>query len=203
MKAARIRTFIAIACLVTASTGALAAPSAPTAPSWGLPELMAQLAQVKSADTRFTEKKFMRILKTPLELSGTLSYRAPARLEKHTVTPKSETLIVDQDKLTIESQANQENTKRRTVTLRDYPVIWAFVESIRGTLAGDLEALRRFYRVNLEGEPRQWQLQLTPTDPQMQKLVESIRIDGAKAQVMRIDILEAGGDRSVMTIGAD
>ena len=42
--------------------------------------------------------------------------------------------------------------------LQDYPVLWAFVESIRSTLAGDLQSLNRFYRVELDGSERDWRL---------------------------------------------
>ncbi len=76
---------------------------------------------------------------------------APGHLVKRTLTPKPETLTVEGDRLTIESAARKE---RRTLRLQDYPVLWAFVESIRSTLSGDIGALERFYRVELEGRPR-------------------------------------------------
>ncbi|MBS1172932.1 MAG: putative transrane protein [Proteobacteria bacterium] len=167
---------------------------------WGMKQLMADLARVKSSTARFTERKYMKVLSGPLELSGTLVYTAPDRLERNTLLPKPESMVVDRDTLTLESKGGQQ---RRTLALHDYPAIWAFVESIRGTLAGDRQSLDRFYRVTLEGKADRWRLLLTPTEPAMQALVSSIRIDGGGSRIDRIEIYEADGDYSVMTVNAE
>lgn len=170
------------------------------AADWNVKQLMQSLGQVKSAKSRFVERKYLSILSTPLEFSGTLFYTAPGRLEKHTLLPKPETLILEQDRLTIENPARNQ---RRTLVLQDYPVIWAFVESIRSTLAGDLQTLNRFYRVMLEGNADQWRLLLTPSEPTMQAMVSEIRISGSRNRINVIEIVEAEGDRSVMTVTED
>ncbi|MEN3352620.1 MAG: hypothetical protein V7640_778 [Betaproteobacteria bacterium] len=177
------------------SVGAPASPS-----SWNLEVLMQDLAQVKSARARFVERKFLRILNDPLELRGTLSYSAPSHLEKHTLTPKRESLVLDQDRLTLEDEVRKQ---RRTLALQEYPVIWALVESIRATLAGDLQSLNRFYQVRLEGDPREWRLILTPRDSKMKAMVTDIRMTGTRRSVRVIEVNEAGGDRSEMTIIQD
>jgi outer membrane lipoprotein-sorting protein len=177
------------------SAGAPASPS-----SWSLEVLMQDLAQVKSARARFVERKFLRILNDPLELRGTLSYSAPGHLEKHTLTPKRESLVLDQDRLTLEDEVRKQ---RRTLALQEYPVISALVESIRATLAGDLQSLNRFYQVRLEGDPREWRLILTPRDSKMKAMVTDIRMTGTRRSVRVIEVNEAGGDRSEMTIIQD
>jgi outer membrane lipoprotein-sorting protein len=169
-------------------------------PMWGVEQLMQTLRQVKSARGRFTERKYMAILSTPLELSGTLVYAAPGHLEKHTVRPNPESLVLDRDVLTIESK---DGNPSRTLALRDYPVLWAFVESIRSTLAGDLQTLNRFYRVGLRGEQSQWRLVLTPSEPKMQGVVREIQLGGSGDWINVIEVLETSGDRSVMTISRD
>lgn len=171
-----------------------------TGAGWGMRQLMADLARVKSSTARFTERKYMKVLTGPLELSGTLVYRAPDRLERNTVLPRPESMVVEHDTLTIETKGGKQ---RRTVALQDYPAIWAFVESIRATLAGNLQVLDRFYRVALEGKAENWRLRLTPTEPAMQALVSSIRIDGSRSRIDRIEIYEADGDYSVMTVTAE
>jgi hypothetical protein len=187
----------ALLCLVAGVALLVGAPGTVNAENWGVEELMRSLAQVKSAKARFVERKELAILTAPLETSGILVYTAPNRLEKHTLRPEPETLILDQDRLTIESKAAG---KRRTLALPDYPVVWAFVESIRSTLAGDLQTLGRFYRVTLEGDERAWRLLLRPIEPKMQSVVSEIRIGGSGNWIGTIEILETGGDRSVMTI---
>jgi Outer membrane lipoprotein carrier protein LolA-like len=170
------------------------------APAWTINELMHGLAQVKKSRATFVERKFISILKTPLEYSGTLIYNAPGHLEKYTLLPKSESMVLDQNNLVVQSgDAHQ----KRTLSLQDYPAIWAFVESFRSTLAGDIATLNRFYHVTLEGHPKQWLLILRPIDAQMKNLVSEIRINGSLEQISTIETREAGGDFSVMSISKD
>ena len=185
--------------LASALVACAAAVSAATSP-FGLEELMQKLSQVKSASGKFVERKYLRVLNEPLELRGTLTYTAPGRLEKHTLTPKPESLILVEDRLTLEDTARK---KRRTLYLQDYPVLWAFVESIRSTLAGDLPSLNRFYEVDLQGNERDWRLLLKPRESSIQAMVREIRIGGSYSAVRTIEVLESGGDRSVMNITED
>ncbi len=178
--------------LVAGATAPLAAD-----PPLTLEGLMAALARHGPGTVRFTEVKTSALLKAPIESSGTLSYTAPARLEKHTRSPRDERLVVDRDTVVIERAARGERLELR---LADYPAVRASIESIRGTLAGDLAALRRHYRVELEGAWPDWRLHLLPSDPELAELVQKVLIGGSGARVRRIEILETSGDRSVMTV---
>jgi len=170
-------------------------------PPLALESLMAALARHGPGTVRFTETKTSALLKAPIESSGTLTYAAPAKLEKHTLVPRDERFAVDGDTVVIETAARAGGERRRIeLGLGQYPAIRAFVESIRGTLAGDLASLRRYYRVELEGTWSDWRLHLLPSDPQMAELVLKVVIGGAGGEVRRIEILEASGDRTVMTI---
>ena len=166
-------------------------------PAWGVEQLMQGLSQVKSSKARFVERKQLRILNAPLELTGTLVYTAPRHLEKHTLQPRPETLVLDGDTLTVEDKARN---RKRTLTLQQFPVVWALVESIRSTLAGDLAGLNRFYQVSFDGTEREWRLTLEPREIALQRLVTYIRISGSRSSLRQIDVYEAEGDRSIMTI---
>lgn len=169
----------------------------PGAEPWGVQQLMRELGTVKRSQARFVERKYLKILNAPLEVSGRLIYQAPGKLEKRTLGPKPEILLVDGDRLTIESGSDK---KRRMLKLQDYPVLWAFVESIRSTLGGDIAALERFYRVELEGTHPRWRLYLVPRDADMRAVISMISIGGSRDRVDRIEVQETRGDRSVMTI---
>lgn len=172
-------------------------PAAPEgAPAWNLQQLMRDLAAVKRSQARFTERKYLKALSAPLELSGTLRYEAPGKLDKRTLKPKPEALIVDGDRLSIETAGKP----ARILRLQDYPVLWAFVESIRSTLNGDIAALERFYRVELEGSRARWQLYLVPNDPDMRAVISQIAIGGSRDRIERIEVQEARGDRTVTRI---
>lgn len=166
-----------------------------TASEWGIDTLMQQLAEKRSERATFVEKKMISYLDKPVESSGELAFRAPDLLEKRTLKPKPETLRLEGDQLTIER-----SRKTHQIRLSDYPEIASFVDSIRGTLAGDRKALERNYRITLEGLPERWTLLLHPTDPKMASLIQKITIAGRRNDVRSIEILQADGDRSVMTV---
>ena len=195
----RVWTVLLLFAAGVCSSAVLAAGPGDAA-GWDIQRLMQELAQVKTAQGRFVERKHLAILSAPLEFSGTLVYVAPSRLEKHALAPRPESLVLEREELTIE---NKERKQRRTLVLQDYPVIWAFVESIRSTLAGDLPTLSRFYQVSLDGGERRWRLTLKPSEPRMQDVVSEIRISGDRSWINVIEIIETGGDRSVMTITRD
>lgn len=169
-----------------------------TPQAWGLPQLMHDFSLVKAARAHFVEQKYLRMLKKPLQGNGILVYEAPARLQKETLQPKSERLLIDGDTLTIEREG-----KTQTMSRSDYPQIWAFIEGIRATLAGDRAALKSVYTIHLDGDPTDWHLLLEPRDPQMQEIVQSIRIAGSDAHIKHIETRERDGDRTDMTIAED
>lgn len=165
------------------------------AADWGLEPLMSSLAQKQHERATFVEKKTISYLDKPVESSGELLYRAPDLLEKRTLKPKPELLRIEGDQLTIERAK-----KKHQVSLSEHPEIGGFVDSIRGTLAGDRKALERSYQLSLDGLPERWTLSLTPTDPKMSAMIQKITIGGRRADVRSIEIQQADGDRSLMII---
>ena len=81
--------------------------------------------------------------------------------------------MLDGDVLVVER-----GKQKYTLQLQQYPEITAIVGSIRGTLAGDLTALERQYRVDLQA-PRTWTLTLLPSDARIAAIVQRIQISGA------------------------
>jgi len=158
-------------------------------------QLMASLAKQPQGAATFTETKYLAILDQPLESSGELLFIAPARLEKRTLKPKPETMVLDGGTLTLER-----GRRKHVLQLRDYPEVAAMIESIRATLAGDRQALERVYHLALDGGNEGWTLVLTPLDPKVGAVIARIRMEGAKDVVRSVEILQADGDRSLMTI---
>lgn len=172
---------------------------APAAESWGLEDLFARFAKIPSSNARFTETREIGMLTTPLESSGTLSYRRPDFLEKRTLQPQPEGLRLEGDRLTL----TQADGASRTLSVSAMPEIQTYVESIRATLRGDVPSIMRFYEVALEGAPQDWRMQLTPRAEEARKIVQRIVIAGGDTTIRRIEVLQADGDRSVMTIQPD
>ncbi|WP_322037385.1 outer membrane lipoprotein carrier protein LolA [Burkholderia cepacia] len=194
-----VRT-LAAAIAVAASTAAIALAAAPAraadaAPAWTLDRLMSTLAQHKSGRATFTETKYLSIATQPVESSGELVFVAPDHLEKHTLSPKPEHLVVDGDMLTVER-----NSRKYTLALARYPELGAFIDSIRATLAGNRFALEQVYQVALAGRGDDWTLTLTPLDSRMLKVVSTITLDGTRDLLRSVAIRQADGDRSVMRL---
>jgi len=188
-----------IECLLLAILSGVVAPATAVEAEWGVAQLMHELGQVKRSQARFSERKYLKVLKQPLQSSGTLTYVAPDRLEKRTLKPKPEALIIDGKTLTVETAEG----KKHALKLQDYPVLRAFVESIRATLAGDVATLERYYRIELEGNPGRWQLFLAPRERSMGQVISQIRIGGAGTRLELIEVQEAKGDRTVTKVTED
>jgi outer membrane lipoprotein-sorting protein len=135
------------------------------------------------------------MLEEPVDSSGELFYTAPDRMEKRTLKPKPESMILDGDTLVMERGG-----KKRRLTLQNTPELSAFIDSIRGTLAGDRKALERHYQLSLEGATDDWTLQLIPVDEKIQAVVSRIRITGVGNEVRSVETIQADGDSSLMLI---
>jgi len=178
---------------------ALSPAAADGAADHDLSALMARLATVRAATASFVEVRHQRLLTIPQQSSGRLVYVAPDKLQKDIVQPTPERMIVDGGTLVIERQGDPP----RRLVLDDYPPILGVIESIRGTLSGDLARLQRHYRVGFTPAGDGWTLLLEPVDPKLAEFVTAIRISGREAKIARIETDEAGGDRTVTSITLD
>lgn len=181
-----------LGCALLACAGVAAAAAAA---EWDVAALMQALARQQGGRVAFVERKHLAVLDRPVESSGELVYRPPARLEKRTLRPQPEVLILDGDELSI-----QRGKQTLRAHLRQYPEAGALVDSIRGTLAGDLGALQRRYRLVLHGTEQRWQLTLLPSDPALAAVVLRIQVAGRRERIEAIETTMADGDRSVLTI---
>jgi hypothetical protein len=160
-----------------------------------LDEVMGLLAMRQHGRVEFIEQQFLSVLKRPIESSGELRYDAPDRLEKRTLKPRTETLVLSGGILTVERAHS-----RRVTDLHAYPQVLPFVESIRATLAGDRGALERVFHLDFAGSLERWSLVLVPLDSKVKQSVAQVRIDGMRDQLQRVEIRQPDGDRSLMTL---
>jgi len=181
--------------LATAAATPVATAAATGTAQWTLDRLMSTLAHNKSGRASFTETKYLAIADKPIESTGELAFVAPDHLEKVTVSPKPERLVVDGDKLTVDR-----NQRKYTVSLAHYPELAAFIESIRATLAGNRYVLEQLYKVSIGGHGDDWTLTLTPLDSRMLKTVQTIKLDGTRDVLRTVVIEQADGDHSVMQL---
>ena len=165
------------------------------ATSGDLDELMRTLAQRRHGQVDFVEQHFMALLSRPVESSGELIYDAPGRLEKRTLEPKPETLLLEGDELTI-----RRGRHIHVLDAKAYPQVLPLVASMRATMAGDLGALGRVFRVQFDGDLERWTLTLVPRESDVAKTVSLVRIDGVRDRLIKVEIRAADGDRSLLTL---
>jgi outer membrane lipoprotein-sorting protein len=190
-----LRSNLAIAAL--AALWAAAIPWALAADS-DFDRVMSALAQRKQGHVSFVEKKFISMLDAQVESSGELLYEAPDRLEKRTLKPKPETLVLQGGVISA-----QRGRRHYQLELRQYPQVVPFIESIRATLAGDRAALEKVFKVQFDGTFEHWTLALVPHDSKLAGTIESIHIAGEQDRIHTVEIREADGDRSLLTIGPE
>ena len=178
---------------------ALAAPPAESAnESAAFDQVLKLLAERRHDHVTFTEVQELAILDRPLRSSGELRYDAPDRLEKRTLEPRPEDLVLEHGTLSIERDHH-----RRSVSLRDFPQAVPYVESLRATLAGDRAALARYFTVQFSGTLGSWTLELTPSDAVVKRSVKRILITGESDRIRTVQIRQSDGDSSTLTIGRD
>jgi hypothetical protein len=177
-----------------------ATPASTDAPATtqDLDRLMALLAKRQHGHVTFVEEHFLAVLDRPTESSGELLYDAPDRLEKRTLKPKPESVILEHGVITA-----RRGHRTYVLNLSDYPQIVPLIDSIRATLAGDRASLERIFKVTLDGPLEHWTLSLLPSDSSVAKSVKQIRIEGAQDAIHTVEIQQADGDRSLLTIGPE
>lgn len=161
-----------------------------------LQQVMGLLAQRRHGEVPYVEEDHLAVLDRPVKSSGVLVYEAPDHLEKRTLKPKEESLVLDGDELTV-------RRGRRTyrMQLSSYPQVAPLVDAIRDTLAGNEQALEKVFKVQFSGSLADWKLELTPLDREVARKVRRLEIAGARDEIRSVEILQVDGDRSVMTLG--
>lgn len=177
-------------CIGLAATAVDAAPATGT-----LDQLMARLSQRQHGHVTFTEIHTSSILDRPLESSGEMTYDAPDRVEKRTVKPKPELMLLEKGQLTLERRHKQYH-----VALADYPQAIPYIEAIRATLSGDRAALERWFHVTYSDSGTRWILKLVPLDAKAAADVSEVSIEGTLDEIATVTVQLANGDRSVTTL---
>jgi hypothetical protein len=77
---------------------------------------MTALAARGDANATFIEHRYVPVLDAPVQSSGTLRFVAPDRLEKHTLQPRAESMVLAGNQLTL-----QQGQRTRSLALSDLP----------------------------------------------------------------------------------
>ena len=182
--------------LATAGCAAAAAAEGSGADAGaGLDQLMNLMAQRRHGEADFSEKKYLSVLKQPLESSGLLIYDAPDHLEQRTTLPRPQSVVLDHGTVTMHI-----GQRERVLRLADYPQLAPLIDSIRATLAGDRAALERVFALDFSGTLEHWQLRLEPRAAPLAATLTRIDMQGQRDAVHEVQVWQSDGDHSVMSI---
>ena len=161
-----------------------------------MPTLMQQFASSKLVKAEFIERKYVKILDNPVESNGELIFQAPDRLEKRTLQPRPENLVIEGNKVSIER-----GTFKRSMSLDDFADMASLVKSLTATFRGDQVSIEQYFTWKLSGPANKWELVLKPKTSKLFVTLREIRLAGDNSYVHTVETTLTDGDRSLMTLG--
>jgi outer membrane lipoprotein-sorting protein len=171
---------------------------------WGIEDLMGELSRVKHAKLEFRETKKSIFLITNTTIEGNMEYRAPDYIEKNTLSPFLENLVIDGDTMVIEKIPTtgkvDDAVRTQTYSVESHPMLKAAVESIRAMLAGNYTTLTESYQIVLTGSRSAWELSLVPTADDILEYIERINLSGEETQIRKVVTIQADGDESTLEL---
>ena len=177
---------------------ALLAATAASANGQDLTRLLAEFGSQRERHARFVERRFSALSKSPLQSSGTLTFRAPDFLHKVTLAPQRESVQIEGQRVTVRADAL--GTAPQTFNLSDAPPLAALIDSLRATLSGDLAALRRNFEIDYAPGGKEWRMTLTPRERAVREAVAKIDLRGAGPDIATIEIVDGAGDLTLLAL---
>ena len=170
--------------------------------NWTTKQLLHQLSEVNFAKISFVETRHSMFLTTSLVIEGNIEYRSPDYLEKNTLSPILEKIVIDGDSMLVEKifEGGKENTniRKNRYSIRSHPALKATVGSIQAVLAGNYGMLNENYEMVIDGLREGWTLELVPKSTEILDQIGKIILSGKDAYILKYVIIQADGDESVM-----
>lgn len=160
----------------------------------GVAVVWESMDDVERLEAHFTQIRYSTLLSTPFTSSGTLRFERPNRLAWLVEEPAVSAFVIDGTQV---GMAMPDLGIRQELELSASPEIARIVEGMIW-LGRDLEQLSESYSL-LWSSPT---LQLTPIDPTLQGMIESIEltVGGSPPQVQAVTVREPSGDRVEITL---
>jgi hypothetical protein len=168
-----------------------------------LETLLEGFSRMTGLSARFREERHLTMLEEPLVSKGVVFFAPPGRLVRHVGEPLASTLLVEGSEITFGSA-----DEVRSLDLATSPVLCSLVDGIRLVLAGDADALRESFRIQVETDSgaaaagageRRWRIRLEPLQAPARDAIASISFSGRGRTPTEVRVVERGGDQTVTT----
>ncbi|MEC7519147.1 MAG: outer membrane lipoprotein carrier protein LolA [Myxococcota bacterium] len=169
-------------------------PSVASAQAPTLESLLSRFAALPGLEARFVEEKRVALLAVPVRSEGRIWFSQDRVMRRVTAPDPSAALIAD-GRLRM-----RQGDRTEEIEIGDNPVLRGFVDSFRAVLAGDREALERYYRATLTpGEGESWTLRLVPRDDALRRFLREITMRGDGVTIHEMRMVEVSGDETRTT----
>ena len=149
-----------------------------------LAQITARLAKTEITQGDFQQEKQLKILRKPLQSTGTFTYHQSKGVIWKTLTPVASLLLVNDTRL-LNGQGEQ-------------AVPAALGKVFKAMLGGDLNQLSDGFSITGTIREASWQLALTPKDELLKKIIGSMALSGDH-ELRLLEIQEAGGNMTRIT----
>jgi Outer membrane lipoprotein carrier protein LolA len=144
-----------------------------------LAQIATRLVKAEITQGNFQQEKKLKILRKPLQSTGTFTYHQSKGVIWKTLTPVASLLLVSDTRL-LTSQGEQ-------------AVPAAFAKVFKAMLGGDLDELSDGFSITGSDQEPRWQLKLIPKDELLKKIISSMVLSGDN-ELRLLEIQEAGGN---------
>lgn len=141
--------------------------------------ITARLVKTPMTQGNFQQEKHLKILRKPLQSTGTFTYHQSKGVIWKTLTPIPSLLLVNESRL-LTGQGEQ-------------AVPAAFGKVFKAMLGGELARLAAGFAITGEEQKTSWRLQLKPKDELLQKIISTIVLTG-DTELRWLEIQETGGN---------
>lgn len=187
-----LRAFVALAPVALAAfAGSARAQEAPPA---DLEALLRRFASAPGFEARFEEEKRIALLAVPVRSEGRIYFASPGRLLRRVERPDPSVALIADGRLRM-----RQGERREELRVDDNPILRGFIDSFRAVLAGDREALARFYHAEYRPSDDAWELTLRPRDAALARFLREIRLRGQGTVIRELRMVEVNGDETRTT----
>ncbi len=162
-----------------------------------LEALLGGVAQSERRTVAFEETRTIAGMTEPLLSRGQLIYEPGGRLIKRIETPRRETAILDEDRLTILDADDAEVATIDLWVQRDLQLVFTGLQAV---FSGDAAALRKAFDIRISGDTGRWQLQLTPKSDEGDLRLEAVLVSGSGREIADFAVHERNGDIAVIRL---
>ena len=162
-----------------------------------LEQLTQQLSPSPQAKGLFTQYRYLKVLKKPLQSHGNFVFSKQLGIVWQQQSPFSSTLILQAGKLTqIDSQGQIQVTAQQPASASQLSQLMPTL--LNALLSGDLHTLQQHFKLSIHSATSsnpQWQLGLIPIDPMVQKAMPRLVLTGEQ-KIQTLTLFSDNQDRS-------